>query len=54
MKGAVSPITVLKSEDSAAWENTALPTEAILSENEWRARGISDHAIKVKNSVDIV
>ena len=31
MKGAVFPITVLKSEDSGAWEKTALPIETFLN-----------------------
>ena len=31
MKGAVSPITDLKSEESGARKNTALPTEIFLS-----------------------
>ena len=48
----VSP--VLNSEDSEAWEQTALPTETFLNYNKLRARGISDHAIKLKNSVDII
>ena len=38
MKGAVFP--VLKSEDSEAWEQTALPTETFLFYNKLRARGI--------------
>ena len=52
MKGAVS--RVLKTEDSKAWEQTALPTETFLNYNKLRARGISNHVIKVKNSVDII
>ena len=48
----VSP--VLNSEDSEAWEQTALLTEAFLNYNKLRARGIPDHAIKLKNSVDII
>ena len=38
MKGAVSP--VLKTEDSEAWEKTALPTETLLNYNKLRAREI--------------
>ena len=48
----VSP--VWKSEDSEAWEQTVLPTETFLNYNKLRARGIPDHAIKIKNSVDII
>ena len=35
-------------------KQTALPTETFLRWDELRARGIPNHAIKVKNSVDIV
>ena len=52
MKGAV--FLVQKSKDSKAWEHTALPTETFLNSNKLRARGIPDHAIKIKNSVDII
>ena len=52
MKGAVSP--VLKTEDSKAWEQTAFPTETFLNYTNVCARGISNHVIKVKNSVDII
>ena len=48
----VSP--VLNSEDSEAWEQTALPTETFLNYNKLRATGISDHVIKLKTSVDII
>ena len=34
--------------------STALPTETFLNYNQLRARGIADHAIKIKNSVDII
>ena len=50
-KGAVSP--ALKTKDSEAWAKTALPTETFLNENKLRARGISNHVIKVKNSVEL-
>ena len=52
MKGAVSP--VLKTKDNGARAKTALPTETFLNYNKLRARGISNHVIKVKNSVDII
>ena len=52
MKGAVSP--VLKTEDSKAWEKTALPTETFLNYSKLCARRISHHVIKVKNRVDII
>ena len=52
MKGAVYP--VLKTDDSKAWEKNALPTETFLNYNKLCAKGISNHVIKVKNSVDIV
>ena len=52
MKGTVFP--VLKTEDSEAWAKTALPTEIFLNYNKLRARGISNHVIKVKNSVEYI
>ena len=52
MKRAVFPVK--KSEDSEAREQTALHTETFLNYNKLRARGIPDHAIKIKNSVDII
>ena len=54
MKGAVSPITVLKSEDIGAWEKTALPNEAFLNWNKLREKGIPTYVITVKNGVDII
>ena len=54
MKGAVSSIPCLESEDSEALEQTALPIETFLNYNKLRARGIPDHPIKIKNSVDII
>ena len=45
---------VLNSENSEAWEQTALSTETFLKYNKLRARRIPDHAIKLKNSVDII
>ena len=45
---------VLPVLNSEAWEQTALPTETFLNYNKLRARGIPDHAIKLKNSVDII
>ena len=45
---------MLKIEDGEAWEKTALPTETFLNYNKSRARGISNHEIKVKNSVDYI
>ena len=52
MKGAV--FSVLKTEDSEAWKKIALPSKTFQIYNKLRARGISNHVIKVNNSVDII
>ena len=54
MKGQYPVSPVCKSEDSEAREQTALPTETFLNYNKLRAREFPDHAIKIKNSVDII